>query len=80
MYYCSIFDKYWYDYYIDDVSWYGGMRIMMNMLFFMIMMLYAHDEYDMHRDYDVMIWGYNNMWLVYYVMSWYIFDENMLML
>ena len=64
MYYCSIFDKYWDDSHIVDVSWYGGMMIMMNMWFVMIMMLYAHDEYDMHKDYNVMIWGYIDMWLV----------------
>ena len=77
---CSIFDNNWDDSHIDDVSWYGGMMIVMNMWFVMIMMLYAHDEYDMHRDYNVMIWGYIDMWLVYYVISWYIFYSNMLML
>ena len=49
VYYCSIFDKYWDDSHIDDVSWYGGMRIMMNMCFVMIILLYAHDGYDMHN-------------------------------
>lgn len=48
--------------------------------FFMIKMWCVHDGYDMHRDYDVMIWAYIDMWLVYYEMSWYVFDVDMLML
>ena len=45
-----------------------------------IMMPHAYDEYDMHRDYDVMIWGYIDMWLAYYVMPWHGLDVDMLML
>ena len=62
------------------IWWYkdNDAHVVLIYIFFMIMMLYAYDEYDMCRDYDVMIWGILTSYSL--IMWWYVFDVHMLML